>query len=554
MSSMLPGTAQIGEYVDPATYTPCGCGKSCWRCTANFGAGVASYPLQPPKVLSLGAVPSSGHWTGSGLDPSAGRTPLVEAAADAEGGQSEAPPLDGGLLLGASLDGVGVAAFEMFLPGLELDVYFSAGPRNSTTFGCSMRITRDADAPAVCSLYRLRIRPSGLSSLSGGLASVWCIKHYSEGNRDRFQPSVRDTGATVTLAYAMRLVDDRSRGAIVAKSLTVPGRPAVRVTTFDGASNNPDKKTGGLQFPAFYSNVLTWSVKAVGGGTSSTDEWAIQEAQLKLSSGSIGAGAVRTVLGGSSGVTERRDLVSGRTDPATFEDADRQFRRNAGSQDDDRVMTMQSRRTDTPTAEAVPIVSRLRPSTAALEYEPFNLGVRADGTAIETCQHPTWSPDDEIACHDHDGYRRGRGRLLFRSQVLYRKEGTASLPWGPGGSAAGGAVAVPLVSQQSSQRTLEQFAQPLRRAGLAARSFADVELIAFKYAQFCDDADYVVATLMVADSTDYVNAKRGVSRVVLLRRSDGRIWDLTRLVEAHEGVAVGSYGAMMPTASSPSVA
>jgi hypothetical protein len=59
---------------------------------------------------------------------------------------------------------------------------------------------------------------------------------------------------------------------------------------------------------------------------------------------------------------------------------------------------------------------------------------------------------------------------------------------------------------------------------------------------------------VAADSTDYVNAKRGVSRVVLLRRSDGRIWDLTRLVEAHDGVAVGTFGAMMPTASSPSVA
>jgi hypothetical protein len=553
VSSMLPGRAQIGEYVDPATYTPCGCGKSCWRCTANFGAGVASYPLQPPKVLSLGASPPFGQQTGYGLGPPAGRTPLVEAAPEAEDGQSEAPPLDGGLLLGASLDGVGVAAFEMFLPGLEMDVYFSAGPRNSTTFGCSMRITRDADAPAVCSLYRLRIRPSGLSSLSGGLASVWRIKHYSEGNRDRFQPSVRDTGATVTLAYAMRLVDERSRGAIVAKSLTVPGRPAVRVTTFDGASNNPDKKTGGLQFPAFYSNVLTWSVKAVSGGTSSTDEWAIQEAQLKLSSGSIGAGAVRTVLGGSSGVTERRNQVSGQRVAATFEDADRQFRRNAGSQDDDRVMTMHSRSTDSTAAEAVPIVSRLRPSTAALEYEPFNLGVRADGSSIRTCQHPAWSPDDEIACHDHDGYRRGSSSLLFRSQVVYRKE-AASLTWGPDGSAAGGAVAVPLVNHQSSRSILEQFSKPLRRAGLAARSFADVELIAFKYAQFCDDPDYVVATLMVADSTDYVNAKRGVSRVVLLRRSDGRIWDLTRLVEAHEGVAVGTYGAMMPTASSPSVA
>ncbi len=135
MSSMLPGRAQIGEYVDPATYTPCGCGKSCWRCTANFGAGVASYPLQPPKVLSLGASPPLGQQTGYGLGPPAGRTPLVEAAPEAEDGQSEAPPLDGGLLLGASLDGVGVAAFEMFLPGLEMDVYFSAGLRSARSIG-----------------------------------------------------------------------------------------------------------------------------------------------------------------------------------------------------------------------------------------------------------------------------------------------------------------------------------------------------------------------------------------------------------------------------------
>ncbi len=130
---------------------------------------------------------------------------------------------------------------------------------------------------------------------------------------------------------------------------------------------------------------------------------------------------------------------------------------------------------------------------------------------------------------------------------VYEKNSVAQT-WGPLGSTSSVELAVSAFPLPTVSNIEAQFATALALAGIAPGTVGSV---AFKYMRFTDDPDLIVGTLMIADGPDFVAATNGISRVVLVRRSDGQIWDLTRLIEAMESTARGSFGAWAPASASP---
>jgi hypothetical protein len=152
----------------------------------------------------------------------------------------------------------------------------------------------------------------------------------------------------------------------------------------------------------------------------------------------------------------------------------------------------------------------------------------------------------DITCHDHGGFKRGA--VVIRSQLVYRKASSSAVVWGPSGSTDPNAIAEFAFPSPNVSDLVMQFAQELTEAGIGSGALGSITI---KYAKFAADPEYMVATLMMADTEDFKNATKGFSRVILIRLSDGRFWDLTRLVEAFEGVGRGRLGALAPTSASP---
>jgi hypothetical protein len=549
---MLPASqVRIGDTVAPE-FAACGCGQRCGRCTANYGQGPARVEPSSGELRSLGATtPALGVLDALELGELAPRRLSSRAVLEPRGVEADAGPEPwerDTSRLGEFISLVELASLSLGLPPVNIDIYFSAGPRGGANpFGCSMRIATDGSATAVCSLYRVRIRFGTFSPFGTGTASVWRIKHASTGNRDRFQPDILDEGTRTTLAYTLRLHDDGKKHAIVAKDLTSPGRPFTRVTESEGR--------GGLQFPAFTNTrFLTWSALTNrGGGGASSDLWGIQGTQVGPGGGGMThVSPPQNLLGDFdvSGPTvetdSRQDLSGGSAEDADFEDADRRPR--GLPYRGKRVVTMHSKARTGTTAigRPVPIVSELSSKSGApLEYEAFMLGINPDGFTISECHHPSWGPLDDIMCHDHQGYVRDAVRI--RPLLAYEQTGTQP-EWGPGGSATAGTPSVDAFVMPTVADLESQFATELAVAGMPT---GGIGLVSFKYAKFTDDPDLIVATLMISDTLGFADATSGFSRVVLIRRSDGRIWDLTRLVEAFESLGRGSMGAWAPTSASP---
>ena len=530
---------RIGEALQPQ-FASCGCGESCGSCGANYGQGPALPGRREARLgeASRQSVGQMGPWElleqeALGPHRALGAEPEVEAGAPN-------PPFDGWSSdLGAEFNLVSLVSFTMGLPAVDLDIYFSAGPRTGSEearFGCSMRLTRGAKTPT-CSMYRVRIRVPTLGGLGAGAASVWRIKHFTTGNRDRFQPAVLDEGTRTTLAYTLRLYDDKLNHAITAKDLTRTGRPAVRVAT------NDDGKPGGMQFPAWANTrTLMWS-QITDRAESSVDTLnAIFGAQVGPSGAGMAAGSSTGLVGRGTPVTKRQSLAGGAAEGASFQDSARQPRSLAGGK---RVYTMHSKPVTGASKPAVPIVSKLTAKGDTLEYESFNLGFNPKNDPVEEGHHPDWGITDEVMCHDQAGYQESAVRVS--GPIVYERTGS-NPAWGPAGSTASTAPAVPAFPMPSISTLESQFAAPLVAASMA---FGATGSVAFKYMKFTDDPDLVVGTLMMADTADFVKANKGFSRVVLVRRSDGQIWDLTRLIEAMELVSPGEYGAWAPTSASP---
>ena len=390
---------RIGEALQPE-FASCGCGESCGHCGANYGQGPA-LPNDDGAGLGAASRQAIGRmdtWDLLDQDVST-RRHLLGAEPDIEEGGPK-PPFDGWVSdLGAEFTLVSLVAFTMGLPAVDLDIYFGAGPRTGTgeaRFGCSMRLTRAVDR-AACSMYRVRIRVPTLGGLGAGSASVWRIKHFTTGNRDRFQPAVLDEGTRTTLAYTMRLYDDGGNGAITAKDLTRSGRPAVRVAT------NSDGKPGGMQFPAWANTRhLMWSQIVNRAPSSTATLNAIFGAQVGPDGAGMVAGKPAGLVGPFQPVNKRQNVDGGPAQEASFQDSARQPRSlpaNAGR----RVYTMHSK--SLADLQAVPVVSRLTSSTDTVEFEGFTLGKNPDLQDILECHHPDWGPTNEIMCHDQKGHK-----------------------------------------------------------------------------------------------------------------------------------------------------
>jgi hypothetical protein len=107
--------------------------------------------------------------------------------------------------------------------------------------------------------------------------------------------------------------------------------------------------------------------------------------------------------------------------------------------------------------------------------------------------------------------------------------------------------------------SLPKLLRALRHARLYAFGLSgpieQIRSVSFKYSRFTPDLSYIATTVMISSQTDFNKPipesaqaeTKAFSRVVLIHRTTGDIWDLTTLVESYEGAVKGSYGAFAPS-------
>lgn len=436
--------------------------------------------------------------------------------------------------------------FDMDLPNISMDVYFSAGPSDgSPPFGCSYRIMDDARYEPVCSLYRVRLTPTRSGKPE---VSVWRIKAASNGYRDRFQPALAPDGKK--LAYTIRYRDIKTKEGTDDTISTGPHAIGVKdldTLAFAKVDSVDIDTNGGLQHPAWYSDqCLTWT-EIGGGGTASESIDGLRWASVN-SSATVTAGPPSAVIGPMAFVWSRRALDNGLLqDVVDFADGDRQpfsVANNTG----DRVLVLHSKDfegnyTSGSEQGAVPIVVKLPVDTGSeVNYERFELGERTSGAPdVSECHHPTWSSENEVMCHDQTGEERSG--IIWREQLIYSKGRPRDEVWYPKDPTTMG-------------KATPAFHVTLRRLRLAFRhawrySFRGSELdpgsVSHKYAQFFQNPRYIVTTTMIGDRSDINKSTKGFSRVALVDTQSSTILDLTLFVESYEGAKKGSFGAFAPT-------
>jgi hypothetical protein len=206
---------------------------------------------------------------------------------------------------------------------------------------------------------------------------------------------------------------------------------------------------------------------------------------------------------------------------------------------------------DAPSARrAVPRVSPVVSLSEQVPTEEFELGSGArfdstsgrwigqDGLPIHECHHPAFDiSGDHVMCHAHKvgdenqetAFATGPGGPVVKLNYLYRQTsaqgwGDPVLPFDPGTPAS------------------------LEAALGAAMPQADcAALYSYKFAEFCGTDDFVITTL-------YCKADRKEppthSRVLIVQRSQRRIWDLTAWVEDLLGQPRGALSAQSGTCGS----
>jgi hypothetical protein len=453
---------------------------------------------------------------------------------------------------------------DLGLPNVSMDVYFSAGPSDrSPPFGCSSRIMGQHNDTAICTLYQVRLRV--VLTTSGGMQTnveVTKLRAASRGNVDRFQPVLSLDGRS--LAYTTRHTDPRfspskmkSEHSIDVYDLENHHTEMVSASGYSG---------GGHQFPMWRtSQRLAWTI----GDEASSD--------AKSSRDSIGSAVVQNdrtafkvrpevaLLGQKAGITSRAALDTGIEETEVdFADADQQPVA-AAPNDGGRTTVMHSKDFGSGSG-AVPIVVKLAGNGSSVSYEPFKLGKRVD--EVKECHHPAWSSTNTIMCHDNDGV--DIDGITWRTSLVYSKESTTSSIWYPFGTtdeSASPADAFPRPSLQKIQRALSH---AYHYAFGVSGTLQEPRSVTFKYSRFSPDSNYIATTIMVSGQTDFNKPISGrvqaeptntdfkyegpeaFSRVVLIHRSTGAIWDITTLVESYEGALKGSYGAFAPSCAEQS--
>lgn len=542
----------------------CGCSGECGQCQANFGLGLFEGEELPRSDSLHGAALSGPFASGSADSP--GHRPLAipHHESSAESGLRERKDEESD-----SADLSSPVVFEsarMALPELDVDIFFSAGPRDGSaaSFGCTALVMSEPGASPVCRIYRVRLTHLAFGAT---LASVRRVTNVSgeASPGDTFQPVLNPDGAR--LAYVRRRGADRIRGerhGIVVRDLNTGDRVLVEEYP----------RRGGMQFPSWYGEYeLIWERVArrfenayQGGAPADTPGAEFNQIRGAIVDSSLFAIPVGGLIGPGTPYTKRAALDGQGQDglEAAFEDPDRKPITGRAERTDRVVVMMSNVRTLTEEVpdgsggtetihqltRAVPIVAALRgDSSGTVWYERFNLGRDSNNREVETCHHPAWSITGEVMCHAASA--SSQDSPVLRPEFVYEKASYASVTWGPGGSTSAtesAQMAYPVAPIADMEA---QMSGAFAHAGLGP-SGLEPTYHGFKYGKFSPDGDYVVTTYYAGRGATKTDEARFLSRVLLIRRSDGRFWDLTQLVEVFEGASSGSWSAFAPSCAGAS--
>ena len=563
MLNFAPETAAFGDGRAAFRFreaSGCSCGGECTQCKVNFGLGVcqADEAPRPDGLLGAGA-PGWGHATPEQL-MGGGRSPKIVPPCDVmsrpalrEKSGEESDPY-------ALVGPIPILASDY--PNLNVDIFFSAGPRSGSpaSFGCTPLIMSDAagdeEMPPVCGLYRVRLRRvrSPLTTVS-----VRRITQPSADFSDDFQPQLNPDGR--------RLAHTRRRGRT---SANMQEKHSIVVHDLDTSSSvtvEEHTQQGGIQFPSWYSqSVVVWEhltnqVEVTQNGVPIDGPGGdFNQLRGAYVGSNLSVGTPVGLIGPDTAYLQRASLDGGGDDGlgfASFEDADRQPP-GASANPSGRVMAMQSNVINyggltqgglyLDVSQAVPIVADIVGDRAsgAVFYERFNLGQTADrqtDVPIETCHHPAWALTGEVMCH---GPAVSRYAVDYRPEFVYSKTSRASAVRGPAGSTDPFSSAIEAYPLPTPDDLYSEMSYAFDHAGISPKT-ANIQM-GFKYGKFSPAGDYVVTTFYAAEGGSLsTRASNVLCRVLLIRRSDGRFWDLTRLVESFERATSGSWSGFAPS-------
>lgn len=170
-------------------------------------------------------------------------------------------------------------------------------------------------------------------------------------------------------------------------------------------------------------------------------------------------------------------------------------------------------------------------------FECFNLGRAATGRQglVRSCQHPTWSIDGRtIYCWQKDpGDVWGSQRSTLKMTYAYRwsREKTVWRPKGGGPTVSDVDKHMPFVPP------LPEDLEAMFGALFPAKGYGSRPQCldtAYKHASECGNSNFMLMTLFCTDNEyNYYNDHSDVfsSRVVLVRESPLKLWDITAMIE-----------------------
>jgi hypothetical protein len=158
-------------------------------------------------------------------------------------------------------------------------------------------------------------------------------------------------------------------------------------------------------------------------------------------------------------------------------------------------------------------------------------GKNAAGRDIVGCHHPAWNASgDRITCMVHSPSESIGG---ISTKLLYSYARDAAGRW----SLAG--------------RAFEPVTPTAAGLAVASRLTADAgcQVLTWKYAQYCQSDDYLVATLYcsLGGKSGRRGAEIGASRVLIVHTNPVEYFDVTAMVEADAGVPVGTMSSFTGT-------
>lgn len=182
----------------------------------------------------------------------------------------------------------------------------------------------------------------------------------------------------------------------------------------------------------------------------------------------------------------------------------------------------------------VPHVHGLMENSSHWQTESFKLGTARTSpkTPVTSCQHPTWSVDGQsIYCWNHSAFDRWpNARSLLEMTYRYIWSNAESAWVQSPETWAFTAPSPAVLSEMSS--------------GLFPPGSPDVspscKIIAYKQASECGSSDYMITSLFCSDIKYNAAYPSFVSRVILVHREPFAYWDLTGLIEAQDGLPLGT--------------